>query len=475
MTSAPRRAATLADLAPARFVLCIWATLLVAPQNAMGMSAPPAFVMDYAAKPENRWRGALRQATNGRSWDDTWGQIFEFHNKSLYSKLEEKHYDQLAAALDSHFPEQARELKGIVAEFAELFPHKHVSFGYLASWVYFHELAHTELNTLNSRTSRECTGLLAMDANEKVHHVANMDQSPANIRNVTLHVRFVNGTANLFEGVDWYWFTTGTSRMVMQDIASVQENWRHETLRFHEVFTDIISGVTPQIFIFRRAFESASQRLHAFDFEDLLKHMESIRLAAPFYVVMAGPQKRQGAIIARARRNVAGGGVLRFSEMSNKSLSSWALIQTNYDHWKSDSGEDPRRSVAEATIENLGRNGSMDLTLFSVASTFPVHNPTTAYTTVFNIAKGTLRAFVRTGLCPTQIESSLQGTRYDDYCRENQGGGGTEDHGDYKMNTFYIIVALTVGVILFTASTYLYVRAISVRRNSDQESLLLND
>ena len=39
-----------------------------------------------------------------------------------------------------------------------------------------------------------------------------MDQSPRGVRNVTLHVRFVDtnssGNVVLHEGVDWYWFTT---------------------------------------------------------------------------------------------------------------------------------------------------------------------------------------------------------------------------------------------------------------------------
>ena len=46
--------------------------------------------------------------------------------------------------------------------------------------------------------------------------------------------------------------------------------------------------------------------------------MATIRLAAPYYVIMAGPGKRQGAIIARTPTGIAGGGPLRFDE-NNKS------------------------------------------------------------------------------------------------------------------------------------------------------------
>ena len=46
------------------------------------------------------------------------------------------------------------------------------------------------------------------------------------MRNVTLRVRFTKGNSTVFDGVDWYWFTTGVSRAVRKGVASLQENWR---------------------------------------------------------------------------------------------------------------------------------------------------------------------------------------------------------------------------------------------------------
>ena len=89
-----------------------------------------------------------------------------------------------------------------------------------------------------------------MDETERVFHVANMDQSPPNVRNVTLHVRFMNSTAGrpqnaLYEGVDWYWFTTGISRMVARNIGSFQENWRTSLppLPLEQVMAAIDDGI----------------------------------------------------------------------------------------------------------------------------------------------------------------------------------------------------------------------------------------
>ena len=102
----------------------------------------------------------------------------------------------------------ADELRGICDEFAEL--HHFVTFEYLAAWVYYHELAHTDLPPVSSRRPRSCTGLVVSgeatsgaSASGTITHVANMDQSPEAVRNVTLRVHIVRGSVVVAEGVDW--------------------------------------------------------------------------------------------------------------------------------------------------------------------------------------------------------------------------------------------------------------------------------
>ena len=123
------------------------------------------------------------------------------------------------------------------------------TFEYLAGWAYFHALAHTELSS--DRSPRACTGVVAQltTTTGAVVHGANMDQTPPEVRTAptwTLRVSFVNGSAHLFEGVDWYWFTTGVSRAVRRGLASVQENWRFGSVRAADVLADVDAGVVPQ-------------------------------------------------------------------------------------------------------------------------------------------------------------------------------------------------------------------------------------
>ena len=346
-------------------------------------------------------------ATQNRTWDDSWGSIFTEHNASLFDKLSTTQWNQLGTALKTHYPDQAQELTTIASEFQSLFPNHYVSYEYLTGWVYFHSLAHTDLYT--NTFPRECTGLLTRSTTGEINHVANMDQSPATVRNVTLQVQFVNGSeVVLFSGVDWYWFTTGTSRMVLPNVVSVQENWRTSVIKHQRVFEDIYAGVIPQIFVFRRSFERIVRSRVATTFENLVTEWSNVRLAAPFYIVMAGAKINEGAVIARNETGIAApNGVLR---MLNH---EWYLVQTNYDHWVIDNAADPRRTVAETLLNEMDpNNGASSLSLFAVASSYPIHNPHTAYTAVMNAKKGTLFAFVRTAMCPQNPENTFQDSRY---------------------------------------------------------------
>ena len=380
--------------------------LLVAvlPTTTTALAAPPTFTVNLSLPAAERWKGALSLIPH--AWEDSWEQIFEAHNASLYSQLKPEQWAELATAMRTHYPGQAEELTGIAADFAA--SGHPVTFEYLVGWVYFHELAHSDLLRPDARDDvrRECTGVVAQDASGGIHHAANMDQSPPAVRNVTLRVRFVQGDELLFEGVDWYWFTTGVSRAVRKGLASVQENWRTAALRpAKQVLADIGAGAAPHILVFRSALSQQPPP----SFDGLLAQLSSVRLAAPFYVVAAGTRPTEGAVLAR-NLTAVDHGVLRLAPGSGR----WALVQTNYDHWVADPPEDPRRSAGEAVVAQLGQRqaraaprapptthrvptappaaqAASSLGLFAVCSQYPVHNPHTAYTAVMRAATGARR------------------------------------------------------------------------------------
>jgi hypothetical protein len=383
----------------------------------LALEAPPSFTVDLSQPPRSRWKGALARVLRAHGYEHSFGPIFDAYNASLFSKLPLSSWDQMSESIDTHYPVQAEELHGIADDFAAN-GHPEVSYRYLVGWVWFHELSHTSTAASASADNRECTGLLARDASGRTVHVANMDQSPAQVRNATLRVSFVrepNGTT-VFQGVDWYWFTTGVSRAVRAGVASIQENWRYSAspLPLDQVLRAISSGpaqAVPQIWVFRAALLTEPPMPWA----DMSAHLESVPLAAPFYVVAAGPAG-EGVVMARNQTASVGTAVL--------SDTLTVLVQTNYDRWQPDPKFDPRRTRAEEMLQSvlLGSGTGHDaaataLDLLAVASAYPVHNPHTAFTAVMDPATGALRAYVRDALCP--INGGSQPTVADRrYCQK---------------------------------------------------------
>ena len=385
------------------------------------LTAPPTFNVNVDTQPRHRWRGALKMIPH--AWEDSWGPTFAAFNASLFNNVSSARYQQLAEALQQHFPEQAEELEGIVDDFAAVHPTHHVSYEYLAGWVFFHDLAHTELGGMPG-DFRECTGLVAQDSKGTITHVAHMDEVTHAVRNLTLHARFVRADGELiFEGVDWYWFTTGLTRTVRKGYASLSENYRRgKTLSSQAVFEDIARGVIPHLLVFRAAMldppegardalagGAAARRWPGDPFEDLVNWLSTIPLAAPYYVIAAGAWPGQGVTIARSQTGVDGP---QGAPSLDPDRGTWWLAQTNDDYWKPDT--DTRRATAVNTLTSLGRTAAAGpLGLFAAAGTFPVTNPHTAFTAVMVPATGQFQAFVRVAMCPAERERAAAGK----YCQ----------------------------------------------------------
>jgi hypothetical protein len=221
----------------------------------------------------------------------------------------------------------------------------------------------------------------------------------------------------------------------------MQENWRTTTTTTLDetLYSDIASGVVPQILVFRSVLLPSSQVpaavlllpaaqegtsvLHASSssssvppppptsFEELVQVLSTIRLAAPFYVVAAGAQAGEGVVLARNLTGVddggSGSGPLRLN------ASTWFLVQTNYDHWLPDDPSDPRRTVGEGMLAQFGQNvGASAVGLMMAAGTWPVHNPHTAYTALMNAKTALVVPFVRDAMCPEHPGELPPDSRY---------------------------------------------------------------
>ncbi|CAK9054341.1 unnamed protein product [Durusdinium trenchii] len=382
----------------------LWTSFLLT----QALELPPRFTLDLRKPAHTRWDGAVDLILSKHPYEESFLPVFQEHNKSLFDQLNASHFDALGKAVSSHYPETALELQGIAQQFAARgFP---VTFEYLSAWLYFHELAHSDV--VQKLDARECTGIVAETADGSIMQLANMDQSPLAARNLTLRISVVDDKGEpLFEGVDWYTLlSTGVSRAVKRGVASVQENWRSTdpVRKLDAIMADIQSGVISQMLVFRRAFETPSIS----SFEDFVDNVTHTRLAAPFYIVAAGSKPKQGVAIARN---------LTTSEKTDWFPSDdFYLCQCNTDRWRPDDPEDPRRTAAEALLGRLGREEATAMGLFAVVSAYPVHNPHTAYTAVMSAATGELHAYVREASCPVDPYASVVLDRR--YCLKKDPG-----------------------------------------------------
>ena len=117
-------------------------------------------------------------------------------------------YGLLANATKQHHPEVFAELQGISDEFSAA---GHiVSVHYLVAWLWFHELAHTELSTASTEEQRECTAAVVQDQHGNILHGRNMDQSPT-VRNATVQLEIFSDSSTSLgvHAADWYWFAGG--------------------------------------------------------------------------------------------------------------------------------------------------------------------------------------------------------------------------------------------------------------------------
>lgn len=179
---------------------CAHVLLMLLTEASRALERPPTFVLNLDAAPRQRWHGALALVLEAHDYASGFLPIFAAHNLTLFDRLPADAYPVLGRSLERHWPERAEELRGIADDFAS-YGH-HVGYEYLAAWVWFHELAHSDLSNLTN--SRACTAMLARDATSGTTlHVGNMDQAPPAVRNVTLHVRATRGSRTIFEGVDW--------------------------------------------------------------------------------------------------------------------------------------------------------------------------------------------------------------------------------------------------------------------------------
>ncbi|EDQ91670.1 uncharacterized protein MONBRDRAFT_5578 [Monosiga brevicollis MX1] len=324
---------------------------------------PPTVQIEWEAPVASRWAPAVDAVLARYSAEESFLPVFAAHNASLFNNLTTEDFATLGQSLANHWPHLSEEVDAI----AQILTDRGIptSFNYLAAWVWFHELAHTDAAAPDLRRARACTGVLVPCGATGIAHARNMDQSPYEARRLTLHINMTRNGQVLFEGVDWYWITGGLMTAAGSGLT-LEENWR---------FTDVFSkttvlaaattGAMPQVFVFRHVLTQAAESGNA---SAVLETLETLPLVVGMYIIASAPE-REGVIISRSALE---GNITR--------LSGDYLVQTNYDHWLPDPADDPRRTMAEQRLNSTASSlNDCHLSAYDAVVADGVKNTDTAY------------------------------------------------------------------------------------------------
>ncbi|CAD8146768.1 unnamed protein product [Paramecium pentaurelia] len=341
----------------------------------------PEVEIDLSIEPKQRWKQAIRIIIEQYGYENSFGQVFEFHNKNTFYILDPQDYSTIAKAIRIHYPEYSLELDGIVEELNR----SEITFEYLSAWAYFHEIAHI------STDITESTGLL-LQVGDQIIHGRNMDQAPIQARNIILHLIIKKDGQYLGESVEWIHY------FIKIQCCILEENWRFcIPLNKNQLMIFIEQGVSSLAWTYR--YILINENMNTFD--KVVSYLEQNQVASSFYNVIGGKEKNQGVIISRDPFIMYPTISLNTSILNQ--INYQYLVQTNYDHWLPDPQNDQRRTMAENLLAQLQIHQWNEFGVFAVMETYPIHNEGTFYTIIMNAKYNRLIAFGQPNM--TQIEN----------------------------------------------------------------------
>lgn len=250
-----------------------------------------------------------------------------------------------------------------------------------------------------------CTSVISQGANGKIYHGRNLD-------------------FGLFLGWDvknHTWQTTEALRPLVVELDFQREGHTvYKTVNFAG-YVGVLTGMKPQRFtltlderfsmeggfvgIIRWLLGDHSANWAGFLMRDVMEKADSYqqalttlttsKLLAPVYFILGGNTTDQGAIITRGRNEAD---VWFMGRGSVSQVSTWYLVETNYDHWNKPPFFDDRRTPAVHCLDKMGREAASLSGLFNVLATKPIFNKLTAYTCLMDVSTGRFESWIRN--CP---------------------------------------------------------------------------
>jgi len=250
--------------------------------------------------------------------------------------------------------------------------------------------------------SRSCTTLVAQRSNGTVYIARNQDY-PMPFTMIMIHAIFQRANKTVYEGTT-YAGTIGLSTAAIFSEGAgwavsidARDNDQHGT---PEGEAAAVAAANRGASVFPIITRQACDLTH--NYADALEYFSTKELIQPGYLIMAGGQSGQGAIVTRnATSNSTDVLSLFDPKVKDAGGGGWYVAQSNTDHWKPEPiypfTNVTRRGTATKVLDSIGADAIDLLGLWDVLDTPPVFNPTTIHTDLVSVAWAEYKTYKRHG------------------------------------------------------------------------------
>jgi acid ceramidase len=248
-----------------------------------------------------------------------------------------------------------------------------------------------------------CTSIVAQDAQGGIHHARNLDfgLGPFNasemqwqltdaLRPLIYNIKYTKGGQEVWSGVHYAGYI-GTLTAVKKGAFSLtvdsrfDDTYEHFLVEWLKNKSDTANFLS---FLTRQTFETQNS------YADALEYLRHKNMVGPSYIILGGKAAGEGSVITNTPNTTSALDVWSIPQGMPKSAPFYVL-ETNYDHWKNPPFFDDRRDPAEDCLNKLGTAKISKESLYNVLHAHPNRNRLTTYTTLLEVAAGTLETSIQ--------------------------------------------------------------------------------
>lgn len=369
-------------------LLCAVHTEAAPPLNRV----PRTFNISLDQPPEERWNQAVVAVVEDFGWEGTYGAVMEYMT-DLVPAWAIKLLAPLVAKMTADMGEYGQEIQGLYNALKPYAPKDSV----------FSVGAVVAMNLIYS-FSAACTSIVAQNTNGTIYHGRNLDYPIPGLRNLTAEVVFTRGDNVEYYGTTFLGYVGLLTGMRPHGWSvSVDERSQHYANILDGPLDNIMSaleGGKPVGMFLRDSLQNITS------YDAAIKHLNTTRLIAPVYLIVAGTESGQGAVITRNRTHADDSrGIQNGVWELDLPAGNWWRLETNYDHWNPPPKDDDRRDPANNAMAAIGQSNINADTLFDkVLSLPPVLNDDTKYTTIMSADLDLYHVVVRDYTGPREEE-----------------------------------------------------------------------